>query len=119
MELSEALTNATIKIQHKAGGFESSLSDGTIERPACNELVSSFLGVENPSQADAAKINEIYDWAKTKSGESDADLVALLRDVRFKLGSSASHSLLERLHRYVALRQKAGHLEAQAEAMEQ
>jgi len=121
MEVSDALAQATTKIRAKVDSTATltpaTLTDGT-NMPTIDPIVSSFFDISAPNEKQAQKLSDIFEYAKGQA-ESDMDLVNVLRDIRYRLGSpSLGQSLLDKIHTYVRLRLEARKLDTQAKAME-
>lgn len=119
MEISDALSNATIKSNITAKVNPS--VDSNPDASASNDLMVAFFKMrpEDITQGVNEKLSDIYDWASEK-GESEVDILNILKDVKYRLGApSLGMTDLEHVHTYIKLRSQAERSELKAKLMEQ
>lgn len=119
MEMSDALAQATVKVQTQAQPMKANVLDNGTMLPQVNEVTASFFNLTSPNQKDADKMNAIYEWAKEHTDGSDLNVLDTLRDIRYRLGAgSIGQSQLDKVYTYVTLRRNAARLDTEAKAME-
>lgn len=119
MPVSDALAQADITPSPTFSGVASKMGEFGSMLPTYNDLTASFVGVTDPNNEQASKINEIYEWAKDQTDGKDENVLQTLRTVKYKLGESLTKSRLDRLHEYVTLQKQAKAFRLRAKAMEE
>lgn len=117
MEVKDAMQQASIKLRDNLGQGNSVSAPNSSQPIVVDPIMASYFDLQAPDAQMAEQVKDIQDFL-SNIGYKPEESIQALREIELKLGGNQAGTNLEKIHRYVKLKNQALSLHKQAEAME-
>lgn len=117
MDVKDAMQQASVKLRDTLGQGNSVSAPNASQSIQIDPVMASYFDLQAPDVQMAEQVKDIQDFLSVV-GYKPEESIQALREIELKLGGNQTGTNLDKIHRYVKLKNQALSLHKQAEAME-
>lgn len=117
MEVKDAMQSASVKLRDSLGMGSTVSAPNSSQAIVIDPIMESYFDLQSPDAQMAEQVKDIQHFL-ADTGYKPEESIQALREIELKLGGNQTGTQLEKIHRYVRLKNQALSLNKQAEAME-